>query len=78
MSSTEPDAGNQLPLPLDPDEAPRSTVIPIGATWSGAAQRAGRAPAAAARGLEPARPPLTDAEIAHRRAMLEHLTRQSA
>jgi hypothetical protein len=71
MSSTEPEDTDQLPLPLDTDEAGRSTVVSIGSV-----PRAGRA--VASRPLEPARTALTDAEIEHRRAMLDHLTKQSA
>jgi hypothetical protein len=71
MSSTEPENADQLPLPLDTDEAGRSTVVSIGSM-----PRGGRA--VGSRPLEPARPALTDAEIEHRRAMLEHLARQSA
>jgi hypothetical protein len=69
MSSTEPEDTDQLPLPLDTNEAGRSTVVSIGS-----APRGGRA-ATAPRTLEPARTALTDAEIAHRRVMLEHLAK---
>ena len=73
MSATEPEDTDQLPLPLDRDDVRPATVIAIGS-----ARRGGRPAAGAQRGLEPARAPLTDAELAHRRAMLDHLTKQSA
>jgi hypothetical protein len=72
MSATEPEDTDQLPLPLDADQAARSTVVSIGS-----ARRPART-AMSTRPLEPARPPLTESEVTHRRAMLLHLTKQSA
>jgi hypothetical protein len=73
MSSTEPEDDYQLPLPLGPDDVGRTTVVSIDAV-----PRTVRTAALPARGVEPVRSPLTEAEVAHRRAMLAHLTRQSA
>ena len=73
MSATEPEDTDQLPLPLDRDDVQPAAVISIGS-----ARRAGRPVVTAQRGLEPARTSFTEAELAHRRAMLEHLTKQSA
>jgi hypothetical protein len=73
MSSTEPEDGNQLPLPLeDGVAAPLSRVVPFGHSSSAAPRPKTRS------GLEPPRGPLSEADVAHRRAMLEHLTRLSA
>ena len=81
MSSAEPEDGNQLPLPLPLEEGEASVkrVVPFTPGRPVAADgqhvEAGRQPRL---GLQPPRGPLSEAEVAHRRAMLEHLTRQSA
>jgi hypothetical protein len=83
MSSTEPEDADQLPLPLDDGQAPSSRVVLFApranVSVDGENVEAGLQTRLKPRpGLEPPRGPLTDAEVAHRRAMLEHLTRLPA
>jgi hypothetical protein len=84
MSSTETEPeedGHQLPLPLplEKREASAERVVPFanGRLVEAAGQNV-EAGLQTRLGLQRTRAPLTGAEIAHRRAMLEHLTRQSA